>query len=152
MYRLTSQLRHALPLFNMVKAFLCASLRPLRRASQHNRVSPSILEQGRVVPNPMTTSRPQNFSICQLNMKTLATGGGSGIGWMITQALVSNGAKVYIIGRDIDGLQTVVDKHSTALGKIIAYVQQLPCTKFKTDMPILVSHRHFISAFQFSLS
>ena len=50
----------------------------------------------------------------------VVTGGGSGIGLMITQALVVNGAKVYITGRREEALKTVVDKYSSGPGKIIA--------------------------------
>ena len=42
---------------------------------------------------------------------------------MITQTLVANGAKVYITGRRKEVLETVVQKYSTAPGKIIAYVK-----------------------------
>jgi NAD(P)-dependent dehydrogenase (short-subunit alcohol dehydrogenase family) len=54
------------------------------------------------------------------NFKAVVTGGGTGIGLMITQALVSNGAKVYITGRREDALKTVAEKHSSG-GKIIPY-------------------------------
>ena len=50
----------------------------------------------------------------------VVTGGGTGIGLMITQALASNGAKVYITGRREEALQTVVEKYNTGPGKIIA--------------------------------
>lgn len=39
----------------------------------------------------------------------LITGGGSGIGLMATQALAVNGAKVYIVGRTAEKLETVVE-------------------------------------------
>ncbi|KAJ7773844.1 hypothetical protein B0H16DRAFT_1763330 [Mycena metata] len=42
----------------------------------------------------------------------LVTGGGSGIGLMITQTLVANGAKVYITGRTKEKLMTVVKTYS----------------------------------------
>jgi NAD(P)-dependent dehydrogenase (short-subunit alcohol dehydrogenase family) len=44
----------------------------------------------------------------------------TGIGLMITQALVANGAKVYITGRREEALKTVVEKYSTGPGKIVA--------------------------------
>lgn len=56
------------------------------------------------------------------NYSTIVTGGGSGIGLMITQTLVANGAKVYITGRRKEALDTVVKKYNTGPGKIIAYV------------------------------
>jgi NADP-dependent 3-hydroxy acid dehydrogenase YdfG len=56
-----------------------------------------------------------------LRVLTLLFIGGTGIGLMITQALVANGATVYIIGRREETLQTAVDKYGSD-GKIIAYV------------------------------
>jgi len=42
----------------------------------------------------------------------LVTGGGSGIGLMITQALVVNGAKVYIVGRTEEKLEAVAKQYN----------------------------------------
>lgn len=51
----------------------------------------------------------------------LVTGGGSGIGLMITQALAVNGAKVYITGRSGDKLDHVVEIYGKDVeGEIIA--------------------------------
>lgn len=50
----------------------------------------------------------------------VVTGGGTGIGLMITQALASNGAKVYITGRRQEALNKVVEQYNTGPGKIIA--------------------------------
>lgn len=50
----------------------------------------------------------------------LVTGGGTGIGLMITQALATNGAKVYITGRREEALNSVVEQYDNGPGKIIA--------------------------------
>ncbi|KAF2749027.1 short chain dehydrogenase/reductase family [Sporormia fimetaria CBS 119925] len=53
----------------------------------------------------------------------LVTGGGSGIGLMITQALAVNGAKVYIVGRTKEKLDRVVEVHGKGIaGQIIPFV------------------------------
>ena len=53
----------------------------------------------------------------------LVTGGGSGIGLMITQALAVNGAKVYIVGRTEEKLDTVAKVHGENIpGQIIPLV------------------------------
>lgn len=50
----------------------------------------------------------------------LVTGGGSGIGLMITQALAVNGAKVYICGRTEEKLDRVAEVHGKDIaGQII---------------------------------
>lgn len=49
----------------------------------------------------------------------LSIGGGSGIGLMITQTLVANGAKVYITGRTAEKLDRVVEKYSEGKDTII---------------------------------
>ncbi|KAJ7340662.1 hypothetical protein DFH08DRAFT_704318 [Mycena albidolilacea] len=53
----------------------------------------------------------------------LVTGGGSGIGLMATQALAVNGAKVYIVGRTKEKLDTVVERYGRDIaGEIIPLV------------------------------
>lgn len=54
------------------------------------------------------------------HITAIVTGGGTGIGLMITQALVSNGAKVYITGRREEALENVVKMYNTGPGKIVA--------------------------------
>jgi NAD(P)-dependent dehydrogenase (short-subunit alcohol dehydrogenase family) len=56
------------------------------------------------------------------HITALVTGGGTGIGLMITQALHTNGAKVYITGRRQEALDRVVDQYGAGQGpgKIIA--------------------------------
>ncbi|KAI2638015.1 NAD(P)-binding protein [Hypomontagnella submonticulosa] len=49
----------------------------------------------------------------------LVTGGGSGIGLMATQALVANGAKVYITGRTKEKLDRVAELYSAGKDTII---------------------------------
>lgn len=59
----------------------------------------------------------------------LVTGGGSGIGLMATQALVANGAKVYITGRTGEKLDRVVEQYSEGKDSIIP----LTCDVGKKD-------------------
>ncbi|KAL2037694.1 hypothetical protein N7G274_009639 [Stereocaulon virgatum] len=54
------------------------------------------------------------------NLSAVVTGGGTGIGLIITQALVSNGTKVCITGRREEALNKVVETYNTAPGKIVA--------------------------------
>ncbi|KAF4629645.1 hypothetical protein G7Y89_g8498 [Cudoniella acicularis] len=54
------------------------------------------------------------------NYSVIVTGGGTSIGLMITQNLVTNGAKVYITSRRKEALATVVEKYTTGPGEIVA--------------------------------
>ena len=73
-----------------------------------------------------TTYKPNDaFETSKLfslsGFKAVVTGGGTGIGLMITQALVANGAKVYITGRRQDALDNVVQRYGP-YGRIVGYV------------------------------
>jgi NAD(P)-dependent dehydrogenase (short-subunit alcohol dehydrogenase family) len=56
------------------------------------------------------------------HVTALVTGGGTGIGLMITQALVANGAKVYITSRREEVLKKTEELYSAGPGKIIPLV------------------------------
>ncbi|KAG9686193.1 NAD(P)-binding protein, partial [Aureobasidium melanogenum] len=66
----------------------------------------------------------------------VVTGGGSGIGLMITQALTANGAKVYVVGRNLEKLQTASKEHEPDHGEIIP-IGDIDVTK-KADLEKLV--------------
>jgi NAD(P)-dependent dehydrogenase (short-subunit alcohol dehydrogenase family) len=53
------------------------------------------------------------------HVTAIVTGGGTGIGLMITQALVANGAKVYITSRRGEVLKQTEKLYSTGPGEII---------------------------------
>jgi threonine dehydrogenase-like Zn-dependent dehydrogenase len=53
------------------------------------------------------------------HVTAIVTGGGTGIGLMITQALVANGAKVYITSRRDEVLEQTEKLYSTGPGQII---------------------------------
>ena len=85
------------------------------------------LPQASIIPKRRMSSQRSNESLktSQLfdvsHLVSVVTGGGTGIGLMITQALQSNGATVYITGRREEALEKVVELYSTGPGKIIAY-------------------------------
>jgi len=56
------------------------------------------------------------------HVTALVTGGGTGIGLMITQALVANGAKVYITGRRQEVLDRTVQAYGSGPGTLQAIV------------------------------
>lgn len=53
------------------------------------------------------------------HITAIVTGGGTGIGLMITQALVANGAKVYITSRREEVLEKTKELHDQGPGQII---------------------------------
>ncbi|OAP54763.1 hypothetical protein AYL99_11211 [Fonsecaea erecta] len=86
-------------------------------------------------------ARNQSFKLDKLfdvsNKVALVTGGGSGIGLMITQALATNGAKVYICGRTEEKLERVAELYGKDIpGQIIPLTADV---SQKDDIKKLVS-------------
>lgn len=83
------------------------------------------IQQQRFFAAPVMTSHFSNENLKIKNLfdvsklKCVVTGGGTGIGLMITQALAANGATVYITGRRKEALDNVVEKYAEN-GNIIA--------------------------------
>lgn len=65
--------------------------------------------------------------------KAVVTGGGSGIGLMITQALVANGATVYICGRREEPLQKVAELYSGKGGPNAGRIIPMRCDVTSKD-------------------
>ncbi|RPB01623.1 NAD(P)-binding protein [Choiromyces venosus 120613-1] len=76
---------------------------------------------------------------CVNGLKAVVTRGGTGIGLMITQALVANGADVYITGRRKEALDTVVEKYSGKGGEKAGKIYAAPADiTSKDDLQRLV--------------
>ncbi|PYH72014.1 SDR family NAD(P)-dependent oxidoreductase [Aspergillus vadensis CBS 113365] len=136
------------------RQFLRAVLRPTHAIRTSNTIRPAIYNTGTYLnPTPLysttqqhhfshTTTRPQsnlhkmasasneNFKLENLfgvkGKVALITGGGSGIGLMATQALATNGAKVYITGRTQEKLDRVASLYNKNIsGEIIPIVSDI---------------------------
>ncbi|PWY77236.1 short chain dehydrogenase/reductase family [Aspergillus sclerotioniger CBS 115572] len=97
----------------------------------------------------MASESNANFKLENLfNVKgkvALITGGGSGIGLMATQALATNGAKVYITGRTEEKLTQVASLYSRNIpGEIIPLVSDITSkesiSKLVTDLSSREAH------------
>lgn len=102
-----------------------ASLRPQRVIARLIRLSVGLNRSSvfaRTMSNPARSNETLKinniFDVSKIT--AVVTGGGTGIGLMITQALASNGAKVYITGRREEALSSVVEQYNTGVGKIVA--------------------------------
>lgn len=74
----------------------------------------------------MSTINEYTASIFSLAGKTaLVTGGSTGIGYMITHALVSAGAKVYIASRKLDSCQKAAESLADLPGSCIPFAADL---------------------------
>lgn len=73
------------------------------------------MSDGKASNEQLTSSKLFDVS----HVTAVVTGGGTGIGLMITQALVANGAKVYITSRRDEVLKKTEELYSTGPGKII---------------------------------
>lgn len=75
-----------------------------------------MLQSGKAHPEELKASNLFDVS----HVTAVVTGGGTGIGLMISQALVNNGAKVYITGRRKEVLESTVKQHNTGPGSLHA--------------------------------
>ncbi len=65
----------------------------------------------------------------------LVTGGGSGIGKGVAQAVVASGGNAMLVGRNADRLSAVVDEIEAAGPPPGAYVTNLPMSPTRTRWP-----------------
>jgi len=76
-----------------------------------------------MAPGKSNTDELKNTKLFDVSHVTaIVTGGGTGIGLMITQALVANGAKVYITSRREEVLKKTEELHNHENGQIIPIV------------------------------
>lgn len=73
--------------------------------------------------SPEHLNRDRLFNVSHVT--AVLTGGGSGIGLMITQALIANGAKIYVVDRRKDALDTVQRLYNTGPGEMIPLVADI---------------------------
>jgi short-subunit dehydrogenase involved in D-alanine esterification of teichoic acids len=91
-----------------------------------------------------TTGKSENHELKSSDLfdvshvTALVTGGATGIGLMITQALVANGARVYITGRREETLKKTVEQYNTGAGSLHSLVGDVStkegCMKLAEEM------------------
>jgi NAD(P)-dependent dehydrogenase (short-subunit alcohol dehydrogenase family) len=90
-----------------------------------------------MAPGKANTDELKNTKLFDVSHVTaIVTGGGTGIGLMITQALVANGAKVYITSRREEVLKKTEELHDHENGEIIPLVgdvRYVLCISFEND-------------------
>ncbi|KIW21240.1 hypothetical protein PV08_01820 [Exophiala spinifera] len=106
----------------MNRALLSRSVSPLIKSFVPKHQPTQIF---RKMSGPQTSHLPnEDLQASKLfdvtHVVAVVTGGGTGIGLMITQALQTNGAKVYITGRREEALDAVVKQYSKGPGSIHA--------------------------------
>lgn len=107
----------------MLRHFL-KSAPAITRLSSAQSLRPAFIITRNMSGHPNKEFEASSLFDCS-KITAVVTGGGTGIGLMITQALVANGAKVYITGRREEALDNIVKKYQTGPGSIVAYVLQL---------------------------
>jgi len=110
----------------MLRALLPRSnISPLVRPFLSTQAKPAFQQLRTMSDAPKTSHLPnEDLQASKLfdvsHITAIVTGGGTGIGLMIAQALQTNGAKVYITGRRQEALDSVVEQYSKGPGSIIA--------------------------------
>ncbi len=90
----------------------------------------------------MTTVNDYTGSLFSLEGKTaLVTGGATGVGLMITRALLAAGAKVYIASRKLDACQATADELSDLPGKCIPFAADLATEEGVLSLAAFISER-----------
>jgi len=99
------------------------------------------------VPHSYDSQGRTNFTARALfdltGIVAAVTGGGTGIGLMISQAFAANGATVYIMGRRLDVLQTSASQHGSGLsGSLIPLVCDVSSKESISTAVQQISQKH----------